>query len=75
MKKFFAMLLAICMVAVMLVGCGDTASSSSNGSDTQSNASDYKVALLLPGSANDKSWNQYGYDALSWAWKWPTPRT
>ena len=64
MKKFFAMLLAICMVAVMLVGCGDTASSSSNGSDTQSNASDYKVALLLPGSANDKSWNQYGYDAL-----------
>ncbi len=23
-----------------------------------------KVALLLPGSANDQSWNQYGYEAL-----------
>lgn len=69
MKKFFAMLLAVCMVAATLVGCGDnpapqSPSSPSSGSEGSGAGDAYKVALLLPGSANDKSWNQYGYDAL-----------
>ena len=67
MKKFFAILLALVML-LSLVACTTTPTESTKDSNTPSNSSTtdkkLKVALLLPGSANDKSWNQYGYDAL-----------
>ncbi len=79
MKKFFAMLLALTMV-LALVACGGNNAGGNTATNDKTTTPDttqtpdtddktdaeepMKVALLLPGSANDKSWNQYGYDAL-----------
>jgi simple sugar transport system substrate-binding protein/basic membrane protein A len=54
------------LVMALLAGCGgNNGNGEDAGGDEGSNEeSAVKVALLLPGSANDKSWNQIGYDAL-----------
>lgn len=78
-RKLWKRVLAITATVIMtvaLAGCGSssgtTSSSSSSGSGDSSStassgtksASDVKVALILPGSANDKGWNQEAYDGL-----------
>lgn len=76
MKKLIAGLLAAGMMVMSLAGCGSgaTASDSSEQSGTTAGAATssdgsvnfegVKVAMILPGSANDGSFNSKGYDAL-----------
>lgn len=52
---------AMLIVTVTLTACSPTTTDSSKPA---ADAGPVKVALLLPGSANDQSWNQLGYDAL-----------
>lgn len=66
------------IMAVMMAGCGSSSSSSTGSTASSSKstassssttgkttkASDVKVALVIPGSANDKGWNQEAYDGL-----------
>lgn len=57
------------MAAVTLAGCtgAKTAAPEANTPDSSAEAaasSDLEVALLLPGTSNDKGWNQEAYDGL-----------
>ncbi len=72
-KEMLAGALALAMV-FSAAGCGNSAGGSAStsaaaetGSETDSeteSGSDVKVALILPGTANDKGWNQEAYDGL-----------
>ncbi|MCD8249742.1 MAG: BMP family protein [Lachnospiraceae bacterium] len=73
-KGFLTRMLAGALSAAMVLamaGCGSSSSSSStsdSAEETEEEAeevsSDIKVALILPGTANDKGWNQEAYDGL-----------
>jgi len=83
LAKVLAMVMALALL--FMVGCGSSSSDNqgstsdnqTSNQQTQTTPSDdkeepaekYKVALLLPGSASDKSWCQTGYDDLSGAIK------
>lgn len=57
MKKVISLCLAILMLAMVVVGCGD-------GKDPQTD-SKKKVALLLSGPANDQGWNATAVEGLN----------
>ncbi len=67
MKKVLSLVLAALMV-LSLAACGgnnsgaDTASSSAASNDERNTVS--KIAVLLPGSITDQSWNQSAYEGL-----------
>ncbi len=78
-RKVLSAIVAMGLVLSMFTGCGGGQEAQSEGtaeeSTTQESSSteedtaegektDVKVALLLSGSANDHSWNQFGYEAL-----------
>lgn len=77
-KTVLATLLVLTLVVSLFAGCGKPAPASQaapsedaaaetpaeNDAAPTEGGSDTKVALLLPGSANDHSWNQFGYEAL-----------
>lgn len=77
LKKLLTLACA-CVMLLSLAACGSTAGSTSSGTASgsaaaggsgaaSSGAKDYsaiKVALLLPGTANDKGWNQEAYEGL-----------
>jgi len=79
-KKVVGRIIAVVLSAVMiaaLAGCGSSSSTSSSASKSSSGsksssssastakkASDVKVALVLPGSVNDKGWNAEAYNGL-----------
>lgn len=78
MKKILALVLVTLIVMAMAFGCTapsgtdqtppvdqtQTPANTEQPSTEEPAAEAYKVALLLTGSANDNSWNQFGYDAL-----------
>ncbi|WKY46890.1 BMP family protein [Eubacteriaceae bacterium ES3] len=60
MKKVLVLMLALMMTVTLFAGC-------QSSSDTEGDAATgdtLKVALLLPGTANDKGWNNEAYDGL-----------
>ncbi len=67
-KKTLIALIMTLVLAGSCIGCGSGGSSSASDSgdsgSSSASASDIKVALVLPGSANDKGWNQEAYDGL-----------
>lgn len=66
-KKLLSLAVVLVLSMTLLAGCGKDNGADSNDSGAGGAGGDeskIKVALLLPGSANDKSWNQIGYDAL-----------
>ena len=68
-KKIFALIFAIGITGSMLSGCGRNLDSSDTetaqtATEEKELSSDIKPALLLSGSSNDHSWNQFGYEAL-----------
>lgn len=77
MKKLFALLLSLTLVAGLLAGCGssdadaDTNTETGTGTeetgDTADTAdySDVKIGLLLSGSANDGGWSQMAAEAAA----------
>lgn len=50
------------LLSLVLAGCGG--SNNTAGSSAQAASGAFKVALLLPGEADDKSWSQVGYEGL-----------
>lgn len=60
MKKFLCLALSAVLTLGVLTGCGNAGASESNSArDTVS-----KIAVLLPGSITDESWNQTAYEGL-----------
>lgn len=57
-KKIGILMMVISLLATLLVGCGQKASSADSGSNK------LKVALLLPGKADDVSFNQAMYEGM-----------
>lgn len=70
-KKALVKVLSAAMAAVSLVGCGGTPVSESSkvqktedaadGGESSNGLSDAKIALVLPGSIDDQSWNASNY--------------
>ena len=58
------LLFALFLMVIFLIGCTSNGTSNNQSLDTNKEDDKFKVAILLPGSANDNSWNQYGYDAI-----------
>lgn len=56
MKKIILSVMLVALSLGLLVGCGSNGTSDENGK--------MKVALLLPGSINDGSWNTAAYNGL-----------
>ena len=67
MKKIIALLLVLAMVACMFVGCGGSetteapAEEATEAAGDESPLADAKIALVLPGSIDDQSWNASNY--------------
>ncbi len=67
MKKLLALILSICMMGTLLVGCSSQEGSEgkkeakTESSDTESSAENVKIVLLLPGEVNDQGWNASNY--------------
>jgi len=57
-------LVVVLMASLLLSACAPTAPAAKESASSASQPQAFKVALLLPGSANDQSWNQLGYDGL-----------
>lgn len=62
-KTLLALIMTLALVG-SCIGCGSNDKGKSENSSASKDASDIKVALVLPGSANDKGWNQEAYDGL-----------
>ncbi len=66
-SKKMTIILTMMVMLVMLVGCKSTETKEDANAITSSEvktASDIKVALLLPGTVNDKGWSQEAYDGI-----------
>lgn len=70
MKTLLTLGIAAAMT-ISLAGCGssekgstEAGSPAESSASTEKESSDIKVALILPGTANDKGWNQEAYDGL-----------
>lgn len=68
-KRILALVMAVGMTVGLLAGCGGNSGSSDKeaaqtATEEGKSDSEVKPALLLSGSANDHSWNQFGYEAL-----------
>lgn len=50
------------LLSLVLAGCGGSNHTAAGSAQAASGA--FKVALLLPGEADDKSWSQVGYEGL-----------
>lgn len=64
-RKMLSVLLCCCMASVMFAGCGGTEKESSkeqtsSGSE-EGGIENAKIALVLPGSIDDQSWNASNY--------------
>lgn len=59
MKKIVALVLTVVLALGMMTGCGAAGKAGNEARDTVS-----KIAVLLPGSITDESWNQTAYEGL-----------
>jgi basic membrane protein A len=71
LAKILSLALALVLAASLLAGCGSSSASSSAGTSSNTSSSDAgkrdtvsKIAVLLPGSITDESWNQTAYEGL-----------
>ena len=70
MKRILAFILALAMSLSLLTACGDNANKEQDKTDLpkEDTANDRstvsKIAVLLPGSITDESWNQTAYEGL-----------
>lgn len=66
--KMLAGILAAAIAVGLLSGCTASSGSEKSSGETKETlaetANEVKPAMLLSGSANDHSWNQFGYEAL-----------
>lgn len=69
MRKAWPALMALAVVGLIVAGCGSSGSSTTGGTENtsaggstsageSSGGSEYKVAMILPGSANDHGYNE-----------------
>lgn len=66
LKKLLALVLSVAMLALCLSGCGGETKEDGGSADSSGggDASEIKMGLLLPGSANDGGWSQMAADAF-----------
>ena len=68
MKKLVALVLSVVLALVTLTACGGAVESTETAAvETEATASRdtvSKIAVLLPGSITDESWNQTAYEGL-----------
>lgn len=71
MKRIFSLAMALVLTLGLMTACGSSGdTTSSNGSSAESGAAAgerttvTKIAVLLPGSITDESWNQTAYEGL-----------
>ena len=65
MKRILAFILALAMSLSLLTACGDNANKEQDKTDLPNDRSTVsKIAVLLPGSITDESWNQTAYEGL-----------
>lgn len=65
-KSIFQALLAVILI-VSLAACAAPASPTQAPTTAAASEKPYRVALILPGRADDVSWNQAAYEGLKWA--------
>lgn len=63
MKKLISLVLVL-VLALSLVACGGNDAPADDGADVNDRTTVSKIAILLPGSITDESWNQTGYEGL-----------
>ena len=64
MKKALAMALALVLALGVLSGCGSDKDSDKDSDKGSERNTVSKIAVLLPGSITDESWNQTAYEGL-----------
>lgn len=62
MKKFVAIIISLALVLAMFAGCNKTSKDPEPQGGERNTVS--KIAVLLPGSITDESWNQTAYEGL-----------
>lgn len=61
MKKIMTIVLAVVLAMSVLTGCGEAKADANQASERNTVS---KIAVLLPGSITDESWNQTAYEGL-----------
>ena len=70
MKRILAFILALAMSLSLLTACGDNSDKEQDKTDlpkedtVNDRSTVSKIAVLLPGSITDESWNQTAYEGL-----------
>lgn len=80
MKRLTVILLVLGLLTFLLAACGGAApgtpateapppqeEAATSAPAAQEEAGTYRVALILPGRADDVSWNQAGFEGMNWA--------
>lgn len=69
MKKSFRFLFVLTLIAMLAACAAPPAAAPTNppAEPTTASAPAFRVALILPGRADDQSWNQAAFAAMNWA--------
>lgn len=68
MKRLTVLLLVIGLLVSFLAACGGSSTETPTGGESGSGGEGaYRVALILPGRADDVSWNQAAFEGMNWA--------
>ena len=64
-KKIISVILAMFLVIIGFAGCGSSNKSGETQGEANESDDKFKVALILPGTVNDKSWSALAVDAIN----------
>ncbi len=67
MKKLTALILLAGLLLAILTGCAGTTETAVEEEPAAEAEADYRIALILPGRADDVSWNQAAFEGMNWA--------
>jgi basic membrane protein A and related proteins len=67
MKKLTALILLAGLLSAILTGCAGAADTAVEEEPVAEAEAAYRIALILPGRADDVSWNQAAFEGMNWA--------
>jgi basic membrane protein A and related proteins len=67
MKKLTALILLAGLLSAILTGCAGAADTAVEEEPVAEAEAAYRIALILPGRADDVSWNQAAFAGMNWA--------